>query len=217
MTPTLLIVDGRGLPREQLRWLTARGYACLYARGPIRVRELLAEHTVDAILWKDNSANSGLRRDLIQEWEGPRPVPIIRLFGPEAGAAPDTLPSRVVTNLPAEIPVPELGAAIDRVIAETSAHGDPAARGELAFRHVVAGLRERAGRAERGGEASARLTSEATTGLRPAEREVLQEGAGATGSPSPATLGRFSRWLPWRWGRQQPDRPPAGQDPARVL
>jgi hypothetical protein len=145
MPNTLLVVDGRGHPRPLTERLGALGYVCLYARGPLRARTLLSQHTVDLILWKDNTGNGDLSAEFMEEWARHPRVPVVRLFGPGGatpeGVSPDRFARAIVANVPADLPESQLFTTLSRCLTGGLVAAEQQPGNELAFRHVVGSLR----------------------------------------------------------------------------
>lgn len=80
MRETLLVIDGRGQPEALLRSLERAGFFCVYARGPLKAKALLNTHPVALIVWKDNTGNAELSRDLARVWKAHPHVPVIHLY-----------------------------------------------------------------------------------------------------------------------------------------
>ena len=53
MRAHLLVIDGTGQAAALIRMLERDSYGCYQARGPMRVRTLLDEETVDLIVWRE--------------------------------------------------------------------------------------------------------------------------------------------------------------------
>jgi hypothetical protein len=102
MRETLLIIDGRGQPDALMRALERAGFFCVYARGPLKAKALLKEHPVALIVWKDNTGNAGLSRDLVRVWKAHPHVPVIHLYAREPTAESAELGPQVRTALPIE-------------------------------------------------------------------------------------------------------------------
>lgn len=196
MPNTLLVVDGRSHPRLLTERLHALGYECLYARGPLRAHALLSQHTVDLILWKDNTGNAELSAELLEEWERHPRIPVVRLFIPGAvtpeGIAPDRFARAVAANLPADGPEYPLFTTLSRILTGGLVADDERPSNELAFRHVVTSLRGQPATSTT--TESGRLPGNAgpETSLNTTERELLRTSAGKVVRP---LRWMFGRWL----------------------
>jgi DNA-binding response OmpR family regulator len=202
MPKTLLVVDGRGLPRPLTERLGTLGYVCLYARGPLRARTLLSQHTVDLILWKDNTGNRDLSGDLFAEWRRHPLVPVVRLYAKgltaPAGADPPALTVALAANLPAEAPDKQLLAAIRACLESAATPVGESPGNELAFRHVVATLREHPAHRTQAGASALPENADPPAGLSPSERELLREQAAVSGSVTNKLSGPWRRvWNRW--------------------
>ena len=202
MPKTLLVVDGRGLPRPLTERLGALGYVCLYARGPLRARTLLSQHTVDLILWKDNTGNRDLSGDLFAEWRRHPLIPVVRLYAKgltaPAGADGPALTVALAANLPAEAPEKQLLAAIRACLASPVTPAAELPGNELAFRHVVSALREHPAPRPPTGASILRESEDPPAGLSPSERELLREHVAVTGSLPNKLSGPWRRvWSRW--------------------
>jgi hypothetical protein len=202
MPKTLLVVDGRGLPRPLTERLAALEYVCLYARGPLRAHALLSQHTVDLILWKDNTGNRDLSGDLFAEWRRHPLIPVVRLYA-KGLTAPSGADSRALTvalaaNLPAEAPQKQLLAAIRACLESPATSVAEAPGSDLAFRHAVSTLREHPAPGPRTGGGTVRAGDDSPTALSRSERELLREQPALTGSAPHKLAGPWRRvWNRW--------------------
>jgi hypothetical protein len=191
MRGTILVIDGRGYPQPLLDLLEAEGYFCLYARGPLKVRTLLSEHTVDAIVWKDNTGNPALTQDLFREWGEVPGLPVLQVFSKGLRAAGPPLPAQVVGTLPAEAVEADLPGLLARTLAARSARAgasaDPVRGSELAFRHILQTLREQQAPVEPAGRGDdGREPQLPPTALSATEREGLRPLPGSAEPPTVA-------------------------------
>ncbi len=211
MPKTVLVMDGRGLPRLLTERLGALGCVCLYARGPLRAGALLSQHTVDLILWKDNTGSRDLSAELFAEWRRHPDIPVIRLYAKgltaPAGTDVHAFSVALAANLPYDTPEPQLLAAVGACLDASLATDGPGMRNELAFRHVVTALRRHPPAAEDGIAAGLAMTDGSTTAVGTSERELLREHvAERMGDPrsGPGPWWKvWNRWVPVR-------RAPAG-------
>lgn len=127
MPDTLLIIDGRGRPDALVEALEAAGYFCVYARGPLKAKALLREHPVALILWKDNTGNAELSKDLGRIWKIHPRIPVVHLIAYGLHPVPIDLGPQVRATLPVESPAERL---LDVIRAGLSA-GRPSAPSEL--------------------------------------------------------------------------------------
>jgi len=116
MRETLLIIDGRGHPGPLVRAFEAAGYFCVYARGPLKAKALLKEHRVAAVVWKDNTGNADLNRDLARVWKSHPQTPVVHLFARGMRSEETDLGSQVRLSLPAETANAVLLHEVDRLL-----------------------------------------------------------------------------------------------------
>ncbi len=127
MPETLLIIDGRGHPDALVEALEAGGYFCVYARGPMKAKALLREHPVALIVWKDNTGNADLSKDLVRIWKSHPRIPVVQLYAHGLRTGAVELGQQVRATLPVEAAEAQL---LD-VIGATLAAQRPAAPREL--------------------------------------------------------------------------------------
>ncbi|HUJ74474.1 MAG TPA: hypothetical protein VL359_06425, partial [bacterium] len=171
-----------------------------YARGPLKVRALLAEHAVQLIVWKENTGNPALNQDLAEVWAQWPSLPVVHLFSRGIRAAPLPASPQVRESLPVE----SAGSALLPVVRRLIKAQAPRAHGsELDVRNAVLGLRKAAREAHKPGcPEPGMAATHATefqmpgTAVNRQERELLHAGAGAASAASP--------WRqPLRWVRQR--------------
>lgn len=201
MPSTLLVVDSRGHPRALIERLAALGYECVYARGPLRVRAMLSRHTVDLILWKDNTGHAGLAADYVAEWRRHPHIPVVRLYGKGAavpdGIKPRTLAAALVANLPSETSEYQLFSALSQCLSWSAPESAARPAKELAFRHAVAALWARPVDGASTSAAPAMAETGCDTAVTQAERDLLREHTPTLDPQAGETL------APWRraWKR----------------
>lgn len=139
MKGNVLVIDESGATNPALDLLSRAGFRCFHARGPLRVRSLLAAEAIDLIIWREQGGNPELTRDLAQEW-GARPeIPVVHLY-PNEAAAGRFVPGSVREALPAESVETMLLPAVQRLLGAAEAPGR-LRHTELAFRNVVSRMR----------------------------------------------------------------------------
>jgi len=213
MRETLLVIDGRGQPEDLLRSLEGAGFFCVYARGPLKAKALLNTHPVALILWKDNTGNAELSRDLARVWKAHPHVPVIHLnardtqmlepqgepFAPRAGGQglrlgspqPSQRQSQVHISLPADAADAQLLPLIEKTLASLK----PPPPGEL----EVLGAASRPPPREGANPAFPGMELTSHTGLSVEERVSLFGGAGGASGRRRAA-GRWIRQLLSRIG-----------------
>jgi DNA-binding response OmpR family regulator len=177
MKGNVLVIDESGAAASLLELLTASGYHCFHARGPLKVRGVLDSQSIDLIVWREHGGNPALTRDLAREWESHPEIPIVHLYPnrpPRFARSADRTPHE---SIPAEAAATALVPVIDRVLARSGTAGQPGAlqHTELAFRNVLSRLRATwSGRAEPKTDSRAAESLPAPgTALDPIERELL--------------------------------------------
>lgn len=180
MKANLLVIDESAAPGALAKILTANGYACHYARGPLKLRETLKADSIDLILWQDGGRNPGLAEDLGRECAAYPAIPVLHLYS--HGAARTGLPKTLKPSdaLPSAAPGPQLL----RVIADLLGGAHPAeansavAHTELAFRNLVSRLHNRLRRRPASPVLSSGPGSFSSLGtaLNTTERELLLQG-----------------------------------------
>jgi hypothetical protein len=201
MRETLLIIDGRGQPEQLIRTLEKAGFFCVYARGPLKAKALLKEHPVALVVWKDNTGNADLSRDLARVWKTHSQVPVIHLFARELHSPGTDLGPQVRGSLPVDVADVQLLPLIEETLGATKAR----APSELDVRGA-------AGSKFAGGATSSNASKGATppfssTAVSQDERSTLY--ADTTGKAG-------LRWLsPWRrlWQRLLRTRAQPGSTP----
>jgi len=198
MRAQLLVIDGTSQAPTLIRMLERDGYGCHQARGPMRVRTLLDEETVDLIVWREEPGNPELTRDLLRECSDHPEIPIIHLFEhaiphPAVAGHP-----QIRESLPAGAAATRILTLLNRIFdrpVETEAVASPP-KTELAFRHVVSNLLQRHQVAEGlNANATGRIQAPVTS-INMAERESLSALVRLSGPES--ALQRIVRWLR-RW------------------
>lgn len=209
MPKTVLVVDGRGLPRPLTERLGALGCACLYARGPLRVRALLSQHTVDLILWKDNTGSRDLSLELFAEWQRHPGIPVVRLYAKgltaPAGSDAHAFSVALAANLPSDTPEQQLLAALGACLDAPLPTDSPGAHNELAFRRVVAALREHPAATSELNAAGLPAGDGPATSVGTSERELLRERVHADDGEEHKATGPWWRvWRRWIGSRRVP-------------
>ena len=191
MRETLLIIDGRGHPAALVSALEAAGYFCVYARGPLKAKALLHEHVVAAIVWKDNTANLDLSRDLARVWRSHPHIPVVHLFAHGTRAVESDLGPQVRVALPVEAPEAALLAGVERLLSPQAV--TPAS--ELEFRGAAAARRPDRFVAPAAEGHEPGWVHPPATGLSLAEREKLFAAVSSV----------HSAWWsrPWLWMRSR--------------
>ena len=199
MRAQLLVIDGTSQAPTLIRMLERDGYGCHQARGPMRVRTLLGEESVDLIVWREEPGNPELTRDLLRECSNHPEIPIIHLFEhaiphPAVAGHPqirESLPAGGAANRILTL----LNRIFDRPL-ETETENSPP-KTELAFRHLVSSLWQRR-QFEDGLSANATSHIQApVTSVNMAERESLSALVGLPGPESAfqGVLSRLRRWV----------------------
>ncbi|MEE8177555.1 MAG: hypothetical protein V3T65_06140, partial [Acidobacteriota bacterium] len=108
MKANLLVIDESTAPGALSKFLTASGYVCHYARGPLKLRETLKANRIDLILWQDGGRNRDLAEDLGREFAAYPAIPLLHLYS--HGAAQSGLPKMLKSDdaLPSAAPGPQL-------------------------------------------------------------------------------------------------------------
>jgi hypothetical protein len=206
MKANLLVIDESTAPGALSRFLTANGYVCHYARGPLKLREILKANRIDLILWQDGGHNADLVEDLGREFAAYPAIPLLHLYS--HGAARSGLPKALKPDdaLPSAAPGPQLL----RVISDLMGGGQPAeanpavAHTELAFRNLVSRLHNRLRRRSTAPASTSGRGSFSTIGtaLNPTERELLLRGRrGLPVSPAWEKMASPILWLAGRLRR----------------
>jgi hypothetical protein len=162
----------------------------------------LSEQTVDLILWKDNTGNPDLSAELFEEWTRHPGIPVVRLFSPGAvtpdGIAPDLFTRTVTANLPVDGPEYPLFTTLSRILTGGLVAGEQRPSNELAFRHVVASLRDQP--TSSAAMDSGRLPDfdGPDTSLNTSERELLRDRASGAPTSRAKVIGPL-RWMLDRW------------------
>lgn len=190
MRETLLVIDGRGQPEPLLQALEKAGYFCVYARGPLKAKALLKEHPVALIVWKDNTGNADLSRDLTRVWKAHPHVPVIHLYAREPTAESAELGPQVRTSLPIEAADAQLVPLVEQALAGLK----PAPPSEL----QVLGAASRRPSPSAGPAETRAFRPASRTALSPEERASLF-GAPGQNAGGPVAAG-------WRWLRQKLSR-----------
>jgi len=191
MRETLLVIDGRGQPEPLLDTLAKAGFFCVYARGPLKAKALLKEHPVALIVWKDNTGNADLSRDLVRVWKAHPTVPVIHLYAREPTAESAELGPQVRTSLPVEAADAQLLPLVEQALAGLK----PAPPSELS----VLGAASRRQPVSGAPVPSHPFRPASQTGLSPEERASLfAQGSGRRGN-GPLAAG-------WRWLRRKLSR-----------
>jgi hypothetical protein len=196
MRETLLIIDGRGQPEPLLRALEGAGFFCVYARGPLKAKALLKEHPVALIVWKDNTGNADLSRDLARVWKAHPRVPVIHLYAREPSAESAELGPQVRTSLPVEAADTQLLPLVEQALASLR----PPPPSELqvlgaASRQPPQGQPDSRPEGQPEGQP---FRQTAHTGLSVDERASL---AGATGGVSRGPMAAGWRWFRGKFSR----------------
>ena len=116
MRETLLLIDGRGQPAGLVKEFEKAGFFCVYARGPLKVKTLLREHPVALVIWKDNTGNLELGRDLARTWKAYASVPVLHLYAREPHANAAEFGPQVRASLPAETPEGQILAVVEEIL-----------------------------------------------------------------------------------------------------
>jgi len=191
----LLIIDGTPHAASLIHLLEQDGFACVQARGPIRVRSLLEERHVDLIVWREEPGNTDLIRDILQECSRFPEIPIIHLFNRIIPSPSVVRHPQIRESLPSDSASARILTLLNRFFESAApapaVHAVP--RTELAFRNVVSTvIQHRHDPAfeelGHGGELHAPLTS-----VNAAERESL-----AASLLRSSGLEGISWWQRWR-------------------
>ena len=193
MPETLLIIDGRGRPDALVRALEADGYFCVYARGPLKAKALLKEHPVALIVWKDNTGNPELSKDLARIWEAHPKTPVVHLIASGARVGMGKVGPQVRATFPVEVRDTQL---LETIRAALATQG-PAALGELAVLGAAAGGTTARYSGTEGSRGPAIGAVFAPTGISADERQFLYGPLPGSGSGLPRLVQWVRSRLPW--------------------
>ena len=185
----LLIVDSHGDAGELTRFLEGNGFACVQARGPLRVRAVLDGCAIDAIVWKAYPGMDELQKDFFRECERYPTVPVVGLHGQED--APTLSARGNVVSLPFDAYPAELCATLRSLADAAAPTSKPPSKSELAFRNVFQRLRDQSRAGADNPDDSDQPLSAPATSINAGERAELFPGS----SPARAAVSvprRFS-------------------------
>ncbi len=193
--PCILVVDSHGEAGELVQFLERNGYACVQARGPLRVRSLLEARGIDAIVFKDHPGPDDLQKDYFREYDRFPDVPVVSLG---AGANPPPSPRANVVAIALHAYPAELCPGLRRVMDAAQPAQFSAPKSELAFRNVFHRLRTRPQTpSEAPADLQARQALKATaTSVNPGERaELFPAATRPTRQAGGAARALVRRWL----------------------
>lgn len=175
----IVIIDGKGPPQSLIKTLTGAGYNCHRARGPLKLRELLATFPIRLILWRAVALSPELADDLCQECNQYPAIPIIHLYTDKSG--PAHLPAGLVLTdaIPDKFRGKRTLEVLSSVLGEPASDpgNEPTAGTELAFRNLVTRLAASSSNPRRDTAASGRSWDFHTisTALNQSERALLND------------------------------------------
>lgn len=184
----IAIIDGKGPPQSLIKTLADAGYICHRARGPLKLREVLATFPIRLILWRVAALSPELAEDLFRECSQNPAIPIIHLYTDKAHTA--HLPAGLVPrdSIPDKVRGKSMLEVLSSVLGE--AVSEPMAGTELAFRNLVTRLAASPSNSRRENAATANRGDFHTisTALNQSERALLNDR-----EPAPTAYPPFSQ------------------------